>query len=413
MERSFELFHTDHIDLMQVHNLVDWRVHLATLRGWKREGKVRYLGVTHYTSSAYAELEAVLRSERLDFVQVNYSADDRAAEARILPLAAERGIAVLINLPFGGGGLLRRLQSRPLPDWASEIGCGSWSQVLLKYVLGHSAVTCVIPGTSNPAHMRGECRRGCGPPSRCRPAGKDRGGGRRLYGAQKAACEAAVADGFGGRAFIVRPGLIVGPGDPTGRFSHWPWRALGGGEMLVPDVPASEPLQCIDVRDLAAWTVLALEAGATGIHNATGPVGEAPMTWPALVSACVAEAGRRGVAAVPVPVGEAFLLAQGVAPWSDLPLWLPSTDAAYVAHSRVAVERAAAAGLTTRPLADTLADVMDEGVPPEGDPRCKALSRAREAAVIAQWRASRPGRGTGASPMATSPSSSSPSSSSS
>ena len=163
MKRSFELFHTDRIDLMQVHNLVDWRVHLATLRGWKGEGKVRYLGVTHYTSSAYAELEAVLRSERLDFVQVNYSADDRAAEARILPLAAERGIAVLINLPFGGGGLLRRLQSRPLPDWASEIGCGSWSQVLLKYVLGHPAVTCVIPGTSNPAHMRENAAAGADP----------------------------------------------------------------------------------------------------------------------------------------------------------------------------------------------------------------------------------------------------------
>ena len=163
MKRSFELFHTDRIDLMQVHNLVDWRVHLATLRSWKSDGTVRYVGVTHYTSSAYAELEAVLRSERLDFVQVNYSADDRAAEARILPLAAERGMAVLINMPFGGGGLLRRLRSRPLPDWAGEIGCGSWAQILLKFVLSQPAVTSVIPGTSNAAHMQENAAAGTGP----------------------------------------------------------------------------------------------------------------------------------------------------------------------------------------------------------------------------------------------------------
>jgi diketogulonate reductase-like aldo/keto reductase len=162
IERSMQLLRTDKLDLLQVHNLLDWRIHLATLRDLKSKGRIRYLGVTHYTSSAYGELEAVMRSEKLDFVQVNYSADDRAAEDRILPLAAERGVAVLINLPFGGGGLLRRLRSRPLPQWAAEIGCSSWAQVLLKFILGNPAVTCVIPGTANPEHMRENAAAGVG-----------------------------------------------------------------------------------------------------------------------------------------------------------------------------------------------------------------------------------------------------------
>lgn len=154
INRSMQLLRADTLDLLQVHNLLDWRIHLATLRDLKSKGRIRYLGVTHYTSSAYPELEAVMRDQPLDFVQVNYSAEDRAAEDRILPLAAERGMAVLINLPFGGGGLLRRLRSQPLPPWAGEIGCTSWAQILLKFVLGNPAVTCVIPGTNNPEHMR-------------------------------------------------------------------------------------------------------------------------------------------------------------------------------------------------------------------------------------------------------------------
>jgi aryl-alcohol dehydrogenase-like predicted oxidoreductase len=153
MEQSLRLLRTDHVDLMQVHNLVDTAAHLDTLRGWKASGRTRYVGVTHYHSGAFGELEAVMRSERIDFVQLNYSLEDRAAEKRLLPLAIERGIAIIVNVPFGGGSLLRRLAREPLPAFASAVGCRSWSQILLKFVLGHEAVTCAIPGTGNPAHM--------------------------------------------------------------------------------------------------------------------------------------------------------------------------------------------------------------------------------------------------------------------
>jgi aryl-alcohol dehydrogenase-like predicted oxidoreductase len=162
MNRSMQRMAADPIELMQVHNLVDVKTHLATLRAWKKERRVRYLGVTHYTASAYRELEAVMRAETLDFVQLNYSMDDRAAEERLLPLAAERGMAVIVNMPFGGGGLIRRLSAKPLPDWAAEIGATSWAQILLKYVLGNPAVTCVIPGTSRPQHMSDNAAAGLG-----------------------------------------------------------------------------------------------------------------------------------------------------------------------------------------------------------------------------------------------------------
>src|SRR5215831_6223443 len=162
MQQSMRLLKTDRIDLMQIHNLVDWRAHLPTLRGWKAEGRIRYLGITHYTQSAHDELEAVLRAETWDFVQLNYALDDRAVERRLLPLAIERGVAVIVNQPFGGGGLLRKLSSRKLPDWAGEIGCTSWAQILLKFVLAHPAVTCVIPGTGRPEHMKDNVQAGFG-----------------------------------------------------------------------------------------------------------------------------------------------------------------------------------------------------------------------------------------------------------
>ena len=162
MENSMRLLRSKRIDLMQIHNLVDWRVHLRTLRSWKESGRVRYIGITHYTAYAYDEVEAVLRSEKLDFLQINYSVAERDAEKRLLPLAAERGVAVLVNMPFGGGGLMRALRDKPLPAWAAEIGCASWAQVLLKFVLGHPAVTCAIPGTSRREHMADNAAAGTG-----------------------------------------------------------------------------------------------------------------------------------------------------------------------------------------------------------------------------------------------------------
>lgn len=162
MQQSMRLLKTGRIDLMQIHNLVDWRAHLPTLRAWKAEGRIRLLGVTHYTQSAHDELEAVLRAEKWDFVQLNYALDDRAVEARLLPLAAERGTAVLVNQPFGGGGLLRKLLGRKLPDWAGDIGCTSWAQILLKFLLANPAVTCVIPGTGKPEHMKDNVQAGLG-----------------------------------------------------------------------------------------------------------------------------------------------------------------------------------------------------------------------------------------------------------
>jgi diketogulonate reductase-like aldo/keto reductase len=153
METSLRRLRVRRLDLMQIHNLLDWRTHLATLRAWKDAGRIRYLGVTHYTSSAYDELERVLRSEPLDWVQVNYSLGEREAERRILPTARERGVAVLVNRPFSEGGLFQRVRGRPLPAWAAEFDCASWAQFFLKWILAHPSVTCVIPGTSRPEHV--------------------------------------------------------------------------------------------------------------------------------------------------------------------------------------------------------------------------------------------------------------------
>ena len=161
MERSLKLM-GGRLDLIQVHNLLDWRVHLKTLEKWKAGGRIRYMGITHYTPSGHAELEQVMRAAAWDFVQLDYSLDDRAAESRLLPLAAERGIAVIVNRPLGGGGLIRRLAKKTLPGWAAEQGYGSWAELLLKFILARPEITCVIPGTGDPAHMREFVRAGEG-----------------------------------------------------------------------------------------------------------------------------------------------------------------------------------------------------------------------------------------------------------
>jgi diketogulonate reductase-like aldo/keto reductase len=153
METSERLLGTKRLDLLQVHNLLDVEMHLATLRAWKEAGRVRYIGITHYTASAYPEVERVLRREKLDFLQVNYSLAEREAEKRILPLAREKGVAVLVNRPFGGGEALRRALGKPLPAWAAEFDCRSWAQFFLKWILADPAVTCAIPATSKRAHL--------------------------------------------------------------------------------------------------------------------------------------------------------------------------------------------------------------------------------------------------------------------
>jgi len=213
------------------------------------------------------------------------------------------------------------------------------------------------------------------------------------YGPQKAACEAEVRNVFGARALIVRPGLIVGPGDRSGRFSHWPWRVAAGGEMLVPDVPADgatdAPLQFIDVRDLGDWMVRLIERGTRGTFNATGPVGGVAVGWRMLIATCRAEATARGLRpASEVLVGEAFLLDHKVEPWSELPLWLPSGDPEYAGFNRIDLTRAEASGLRTRPLRDTVAAVLDEGIPAADDKRrAGKLTREKEADLLATWAA--------------------------
>ena len=162
MEQSLRRLRRQRLDLMQIHNLLDWRTHLRTLREWKAAGRVRYVGVTHYTSSAYDELERVLRGEPLDFVQVNYSLGEREAERRILPLARDRGVAVLANRPFSEGNLFQRVRGQALPGWAAELDCESWAQFFLKWILAHSAVTCVIPATSRPQHLVDNMKAGTG-----------------------------------------------------------------------------------------------------------------------------------------------------------------------------------------------------------------------------------------------------------
>jgi aryl-alcohol dehydrogenase-like predicted oxidoreductase len=163
MQRSAQLLRTQRLDLIQVHNLLDLDTHLKTLRAWKVAGRVRYVGVTHYTVSAHAELERVLAREPLDFVQFNYSPVTRDAEQRLLPLAAERGVAVLVNRPFEDGALFQRVRAQALPAWAAELGVTSWGQLALKFIAAHPAVTCIIPATDKLAHLEDNLAAGRGP----------------------------------------------------------------------------------------------------------------------------------------------------------------------------------------------------------------------------------------------------------
>lgn len=162
MEDSLRKLRSERLDLMQVHNLLDVDTHLATLAAWKREGRIRYVGATHYTASAHDEVARVITRHPVDFVQINYSVGEPEAEQRLLPLAQERGVAVIVNRPFASGSLLRRLSDRPLPAWAADIDCSSWAQLLLKFVISHPAVTCAIPATSKARHLRDNMQAGRG-----------------------------------------------------------------------------------------------------------------------------------------------------------------------------------------------------------------------------------------------------------
>lgn len=162
MERSMALLRARRIDLMQVHNLVDVQTQLATLHEWKAQGRIRYLGITHYEARAFADVEKIMRSEKLDFVQINYSLMEREAEERVLPLAQERGIAVIVNRPFGGGDLFSRTRSKPLPGWTAEFDCHSWAQCFLKWIVANTAVSCAIPATDKPGHVEDNMGGGTG-----------------------------------------------------------------------------------------------------------------------------------------------------------------------------------------------------------------------------------------------------------
>jgi diketogulonate reductase-like aldo/keto reductase len=162
MEQSLRRLRVSRLDLMQVHNLLDWETHLRTLREWKAQGRVRYLGITHYTESAYPQLERVMQGEDIDFVQFNYSIVSRAAEQRLLPLAHERRIAVLVNRPFEKAGLFGKVRGKELPAWSKEFDCESWAQFFLKFILSHPAVTGVLPATSKPEHLRDNMQAGVG-----------------------------------------------------------------------------------------------------------------------------------------------------------------------------------------------------------------------------------------------------------
>ena len=153
MNRSFSRMKTQTMDLMQVHNILDFKTHVKTLKNWKEEGKIRYWGLTHYTVGSYPELMRIMQNDQPDFVQFNFNIRTRDAEKQILPLAQDKGIAVLINRPYGEGALFGRVKGKELPEWASNYDIKSWGQFFLKYIVSHPAVTCAIPGTSKVHHL--------------------------------------------------------------------------------------------------------------------------------------------------------------------------------------------------------------------------------------------------------------------
>lgn len=162
METSIREMQRQPLDLMQIHNLVDWQTHLKTLRRWQDEQRIRYIGITHYLVSAYSELERIINTEKIDFVQLNYNIATREAAQRLLPLAADKGVAVLVNRPFESGSLFSAVKDKPLPTWAADLNIKSWGQFFLKYILGHPAVTCVIPATAKPKHLTDNMEAGYG-----------------------------------------------------------------------------------------------------------------------------------------------------------------------------------------------------------------------------------------------------------
>jgi diketogulonate reductase-like aldo/keto reductase len=162
MEESFRRMRVERMDLMQVHNLVDVEAHTRTLQDWKAKKRVRYIGITHYTASAYAEVERWLKTGQYDFLQINYSLGERDAELRLLPLAQEKNVAVIANRPFAEGALFSRVKGKPLPPWAAELGIESWAQYFLKWIVSHPALTCAIPGTGRPEHIRDNVAAGFG-----------------------------------------------------------------------------------------------------------------------------------------------------------------------------------------------------------------------------------------------------------
>jgi diketogulonate reductase-like aldo/keto reductase len=163
IEQSYARLRTERLELLQIHNLLDWRAHVPTIRALQASGRLRYSGITHYRADAHAELERVLGAERFDWLQVNYSLAEPEAATRLLPYCRDKGIAVMVNRPFADGALFERVRGKPLPPWAAELGCASWGQFFLRWIASHPAVTCIIPATSKPRHMADNLAAGLAP----------------------------------------------------------------------------------------------------------------------------------------------------------------------------------------------------------------------------------------------------------